>query len=130
MSLILLKKDETPAIYVDVDGTIVFWPDPSPGRAMMPGDPRIGGPRINQPMVDALKRFYVPGKTCLVIWSRGGAVHAKKMAEFCGLSADAYLPKPRLVVDDKPVTVTLGQRKGFDVIEPDEPEKVPFFGSR
>jgi hypothetical protein len=123
--MMLLKRDETPTIYADVDGSIVFWPDPSPGRAMMPGDKRTGGPRINQPMVDALKKFYVPGKTCLVIWSRGGAAHAKKMADFCGLTADAYLPKPRICIDDKAQTVTAGHVKGFTVLEPDEPEKVP-----
>lgn len=121
----ILKPDETPTIYVDVDGTIVYWPEPSPGEAPMPGHPRFGEwPEINWPMVDALKKFYQPGKTCLVIWSRAGAAHAKKMAEYCGLSADAYLPKPRLAVDDKPWTVTADDTRGFAVVLPDQPEKI------
>lgn len=124
-----LKYDETPTIYVDVDGTMVFWPGADPGEAPIPWTPELNNwPAINIPLVDALKAWRGKGGRCLVIWSRAGARHARQMAQFCGLSADAYLPKPRMAIDDKPHTVEAGHAKGFEVLAPGEVERIIALG--
>jgi hypothetical protein len=127
---VILKYDETPAVYVDVDGTLVFW-----RGCTDPGDPYTGVegeryPEINQPLVDRLKRFHVPGQTCLVVWSRTGGAHAKRIADLCGLNPDACLPKPRLCIDDKNHSITIFNQRGFDCIDPTfamDLDKIPIF---
>lgn len=127
----ILKPDETPTIYVDVDGTLVFWPGPDPGEAPIPWHPSLAPssrhpwPAINQPLVDRLNAWYRPHSRCLVVWSRAGALHARQVAQYCGLTAHAYLPKPRMAIDDKPRTVQAGDPKGFEVIGPNDFDKVP-----
>lgn len=113
-----LKIGETPAVYVDVDGTLLLWPD-RPGRVPRPGEPGHGKPpTINKALADALRAWHRGGR-CLVLWSRGGKAHCEYAAQLCGLKPDACLPKPRVAIDDKPITVTAGEvKRGFVVVGP------------
>jgi hypothetical protein len=106
-------------IYVDVDGCLLFWPGKR-GRVPRPGEPGHGQPpEINKALADALRewkkqpaRQYVvwgvkqkqvsdTAKT-LVVWTAGGAQHAKDAANLCDIAdiVDAFLPKPDCFVDD------------------------------
>lgn len=115
-----MKPGETPAIYVDVDGTLLIWPG-KPGRVPRKGEAGHGfPPRINYRLVNALQNWHRCGKV-LVLWSRGGVGHCEYAARLCGLAPDACLPKPRIAIDDSPKTITAGEKKrGFVVIGPDE----------
>ncbi len=93
-------------IYVDVDGTLLLWPGGRPGRVPRKGESGFGAPpAINEKLVNALKLWKLAevdqGRT-LVIWSHGGRVHAELAGRLTGLSqyVDAFLPKPRLWIDD------------------------------
>lgn len=116
MSIALSKLS---VIYSDVDGTLVFWPGGKPGRPPRAGEPGHGlPPDINQPLVDALKKWYRPGKNTLVFWSRGGAQHCREIAKLIGIQPDACLPKPYAVIDDAPKTVRFDNRKGYLLLDP------------
>lgn len=107
----------TPVVYVDVDGTLLLWPGKA-GRVPRPGEAGHGElPTLNQPLIDALKRWHRDGKV-LVLWSRGGTEHCRFAAKLCGLDPDACLPKPKLAIDDGPRSVTAGEDRGFVVIGP------------
>lgn len=103
-------------IYVDVDGTLLFWPG-KPGRQPGPGEAGFGElPKINKPLADCLRSWHKKGRT-LVVWSRGGPEHCKLAAKLCGLNPDACLYKPEICIDDHANTVTAGERKGFIVLD-------------
>lgn len=122
----IVEFDNTPTIYCDVDGTLLFWPGEDPGCPPMDADdPLLGqAPVINQPLVDALKAWHAKGNV-LVVWSRAGGAHARKAAEMCGLSPDACLPKPRIAFDDRPRSIEANDRHGFIVLAPNEGFRLP-----
>jgi len=105
-------------IYVDIDGTLLFWPGKSKGTPPKKNEEGYGlKPEVNRPLVAALKAWH-KDKRFLAFWSRGGAEHCRNTAKLCGLSPDACLPKPYACFDDAPRSVTAGDRKGFLVIDP------------
>jgi hypothetical protein len=85
-------------LYVDVDGTLVFWPDPTPGLYQA-GKPYT----INQELVDKLKlwRLRMPNGV-LVVWSGTGKQHAEWAVKTCGIDdiVDVALAKPSAMIDD------------------------------
>ena len=86
-------------VYVDVDGTLLIWPGPRPGRVPRKGELEFGlPPAVNTKLV---KRLRDSGAQ-IIIWSRGGEAHAEYAARFCGLDdiVTACLTKPDLIVDD------------------------------
>ena len=90
------------SIFCDVDGTLLIWSGPHPGRVPRPGEAHHGEPpMVNTPLVESLRLWQEPGRY-LAIWTRGGADKAREAAERCGLVADAYLLKPRLAIDNHP----------------------------
>lgn len=109
----------TDAVYVDVDGTLLFWPTslggPTPqelrnARDKCAGLPHTPGmlPRVNTRLVGELHRWYVTrvskgGSPVIVIWSMGGRQHALMAVTFCDFPAAMHircLPKPDCIVDD------------------------------
>lgn len=108
-----MKLNRYDVLYVDVDGTLLRWPGLKPGRVPRPGEPGHGArPTVNAELVAALKEWHRAGRT-LVVWSHGGAEHARMAANLCGLSPAACLPKPRAAIDDAPDRVAQ-----FDVLRP------------
>ena len=96
----LIVETHRPA-YVDVDGTLVIWPGPKAGRVPRRNHPHCGElPAINHELVNKL----IKQDERIIVWSRGGAKHAKDAAEFCGIMhlVIACLEKPRTVIDDSP----------------------------
>ena len=96
-------------LFVDVDGTLLFWPGDELGDVPRPGQRGHGqAPAVNIELVDALVAWR--GETPLsklFVWSANGAEHARWAARVCGLQdlADGYLDKPQKgdgVIDDKP----------------------------
>ena len=96
-------------LFVDVDGTLLFWPGDKPGDVPAPGEPAYGRePKLNAELVDALMTWRGDNpRSKLFVWSANGADHARWAARFCGLHdrVDGYLDKPQKgdgVIDDKP----------------------------
>lgn len=94
------------SIYVDVDGTLLLWPGGRPGRVPRRTEPGFGeSPAINSALVASLIEWKISevaeGRT-LVVWSHGGRGHAELAGRLTGLTpyVDAFLPKPRLWIDD------------------------------
>lgn len=96
-------------LFVDVDDTLILWP----GRAqVLPTRPVsvADTPPINHELVAKLRAWHdSPNHSAtyhghrlvgrqLVVWSTGGAVHARRAVNLCGLDdiVDVCLPKPRL----------------------------------
>lgn len=77
---------DLPAIYVDVDDTLVR---------------SVGSKRIPMSAIVALVRS-LKGRATLFLWSRGGAAYAREAATELGIADcfEAFLPKPRLLLDD------------------------------
>lgn len=78
------------AVYVDVDDTLVrFF-----------GTKQIPMPRT----LDRLRELRSEGAT-LYLWSTGGSHYARRVASELGITDlfEAFLPKPRLVLDDQPL---------------------------
>lgn len=108
------------SIYVDVDGTLLFWPGKKKGHVPRPGEKEYGkAPEINQPLVNALKNWH-KGNNVLVLWSKGGVEHCEKAASRCDLNPDACLPKPQVAIDDSTKTVTPNERRGFCIMKPSD----------
>lgn len=92
--------DKYESVYVDVDGTLLLWPGRSPGAVPRPAEAGHGEPpAVNEPLVDVVKKWHRDGRTP-VVWSQGGAKHARMAADLCGLAPGACLRKPAAVVDD------------------------------
>lgn len=75
-------------VYIDVDDTLVR---------------SIGPKRIPMPaVVRAVHRLHAQGAT-IYLWSTGGADYAAATARELGIEAcvTAYLPKPRVYIDDQ-----------------------------
>lgn len=91
-----IKKQKS--IYVDVDGTLLIWPEPNPG-VRQPGVE----PEIHWDLVRVLRKWKqeFPEKE-LIIWSANGKKHAQKVTHLCGLQhyVDAFLTKPSMCIDD------------------------------
>lgn len=79
-----------PAIYVDVDDTLVRT---------------IGTKRIPMPGTVALVRSLKDRGASLFLWSRGGAAYARSVAQELKIDHcfEAFLPKPQLLLDDASV---------------------------
>ena len=100
------KLDAFRAVYVDVDLTLINWPD---DRPVLPTDTveamRAAGATVNQPLVDELSSWRVssPDRE-LVVWSANGAAHARAAAKLAGIEdfTEACLTKPQVFVDDNP----------------------------
>lgn len=90
--------DEYDPIYVDVDGTLLIWPEPNPGRRKFGANPIIN--TKVQRFLFEIKR-YNP-KVRVYLWSANGAEHALDAMWGCGLEkvVDDCLTKPRLYIDD------------------------------
>lgn len=76
-------------VYVDVDDTLVRWA----GSKCIP----------RTLVIDKIKLRAAAGDE-LYLWSRAGAEHARRVADFLEI-ADlfvAILPKPDLIIDDEP----------------------------
>lgn len=83
----------TDTIYVDVDSTLLMWPN----------GVDVGAPIINSRLVIELLKWRAgrPGGT-IVVWTTGGKAHAEKAAQLCFPSDTAIVcvAKPDLIVDD------------------------------
>lgn len=86
-------------IYVDVDGTLIFWPQPNPG-AQQPNCV----PKVNHKLVTILREWKALDRhNVLIVWSAGGADHvsyAVKLAEIEDI-VDYKLSKPEVFIDDQ-----------------------------
>ena len=90
------------ALYVDVDGTLVFWPGGKPGRVPRKGEPHHGElPARNVALIAALQAWWRRERQ-LVVWTAGGQRHAKWAVDYCGIASitTAALAKPSIIVDD------------------------------
>lgn len=92
--MVKIGRGETNHLYVDVDGTLLIWPT-------VAGSPRSGEtPKVNEALVDCIKRWLKVSKGRLVIWSMGGPEHAELAATLCGFDTCICIAKPDLVIDD------------------------------
>ncbi len=102
-------------IYVDVDGTLVFWPGNRPGRYPRKGESGYGeDPAINAKLVERLNA----SDADIVIWSRSGKAHAEWAAKYCNINAIACLSKPNLMVDDSMKWIDANHSKGVQFVGP------------
>ncbi len=114
-------------VYVDVDGTLVFWPGNRPGRYPRKGESGHGeDPAINTKLVERLKA----SDADIVIWSRGGKTHAEWAAKFCDIDAVACLSKPDLMVDDGRRWMDTSHSKGMQLVGPHDELKSRRFTMR
>lgn len=112
-----MTLDRHNVVYVDVDGTLLFWPT-KPGRVPRSGETGFGRPpELNAPLVEQLRRWH-HGNRFLAFWSRGGRKHCEMAARLTGLKPDACLPKPEVAIDDGPRSITAGNPKGFEILPP------------
>ena len=90
------------SVFVDVDGCLLIWPGKKRGRIPRKGEPGYGeSPTPNLQVIEMIKKHKAKGRY-IVVWSRGGARHARMAVEHCGLGdvVDLCLAKPRTVIDD------------------------------
>ena len=83
---------------MDVDGTLLIWPEPTPGV-------RKGGvePVFNSNLITILIQWKQVFKNReLVVWSANGSDYARKACVACGLTGfvDACISKPHVFIDD------------------------------
>ena len=99
-------------IYVDVDGTLLIWPEPDPGVYYV-GQENTQEPKINEKVVDQIKLFHEGGWE-IVVWSANGREHAQWAVDFCGIGPYiiAVLKKPLIFIDDS--YVWLGTRTYYN----------------
>lgn len=92
------RLDVARVVYVDVDGTLLIWPEPTPGV-------RKGGvePAFNSNLISVLIHWKQTFKNReLVVWSANGSDYARKACVGCGLTGfvDACISKPHVFIDD------------------------------
>jgi len=97
------RHNET--LYVDVDGTLLIWPQPDPSRP--PPAPLIPYDRaeIDHEVVRALRRWKAANPDGqLIVWSMRGRKHAERAVGVCDLAdvVDLVLAKPGTMIDDAP----------------------------
>lgn len=82
--------------YFDIDGTLLLWPDPTPG-ANQPGATAV----LNQPVIDALKAHSGNGEY-IVIWSANPMSIEYLKTHHPGVAriADTIIIKPHTLYDD------------------------------
>lgn len=112
-----IGRGETNSLFVDVDGTLLMWPEP--GRPGGPtADQRLqlatqlligilqwpGMPTINRRLVHEIKEWHRASGGTLVIWSMNGAAHATGARDLCEFGKEGVLciAKPDLAIDDNP----------------------------
>lgn len=89
--------DKNP-LYVDVDGTLLIWPEPGFGYHQ---EGTIA--TINHDLVDVIKHYRKERPLFQVIcWSANGEVYARRMLDEYGLTClfDHILSKPGCLIDD------------------------------
>ena len=99
--------------YVDVDLTLILWPDMKPVICKTLAELKASGAVLNAPLAEALRLWWLDeimnpagaGKNAareLVIWSAHGAAHARAAAKWACLDemAMACLTKPQVLIDD------------------------------
>jgi len=75
------------AVFSDVDGTLERR--------------TLGIKRSPEPMIAMIRRLHEQGAP-MIIWSTGGADHARDAAEKAGIASlcAGFLPKPNILIDD------------------------------
>jgi len=80
-----MKPRDTRTIFVDVDGTLLFWPGKNPGGPPRNGEEGYGKePEVNVGLVEHIREKIKEGVT-VVVWITGGPEHAKMAVRLCGL---------------------------------------------
>ena len=98
------KLDAYRVVFVDVDLTLINWPNDKP-ILDPPGGMLAFGVTVNLGLVKALKEWREAAfERELVVWSAGGAAHARAAVALAGMGdfVDAVVPKPHAFVDDNP----------------------------
>ena len=90
-------------LYVDVDETLVFWPNPNL--------PHVGNYRVNDDLVSVLKEGIKSGDYDVTIWSAGGSSWAEEINSTlffgCNLPSSGkhqlyqHIPANSYAVDDR-----------------------------
>lgn len=86
---------------VDIDGTLTH--DPMQ---------RWGTPRTN--MIKKIKKLIAGGHE-IILWSAGGKQYAKDFSKRYKINAIACIPKPDIMIDDKPTLRSCG----IPILSPD-----------
>ena len=97
--------EEFRVIYVDVDLTLILWPNVKPVICRTLKSLKASGAVLNEPLAEALRHWWLDGgleERELVIWSANGAEHAHSAAQWGQLEAmaTACLTKPQAFIDD------------------------------
>lgn len=85
-------------LYVDVDGTILFWPAPNQGHHQSGTEPVV-----NEDLMIVLKHYKQSRPNSkLIAWSANGEEYARRWLTYCGIVDvfDLVLGKPQGFVDD------------------------------
>ena len=87
-----MSEKDRPTAFVDVDNTLLLWPGPVGG----------GYPKINWPLVDALRTWKTQTKGVVYLWSFGGATHCRAAVIFAKIHdlVDGCVGKPSCIIDD------------------------------
>jgi len=83
-------------LYVDVDGTLLKWPGPTPGLR------NDGTPEINKDLIKQLRKWKERTNGYIIVWSGNGKTHADWAVDFMGIEdlPDFVLGKPNIFIDD------------------------------
>lgn len=83
-------------IFIDVDGTLVFWPGKDPGVKTS-----TTTPEINTKLIEKIIEWKKQGND-IIVWSAAGKVHAKWVVGYVGIEkyVDYISAKPNIYVDD------------------------------
>ena len=95
--------DQFRVVYVDVDLTLILWPDVKPVICRTLKALKDSGAVLNEPLAQALRVWWLAQEEReLVIWSANGADHARSAAAWAKVDvmATACLTKPHAFVDD------------------------------
>lgn len=113
----MIKLDNIPTSYWDIDDTLVFWhndvnDDPKDYDTIINVNGFDNHVKIHWKHVNQLKRFKMRGYN-VVVWSKAGSDWAERVIKTLELDkyVDIILPKPLFYFDDQDSANWMGERR-------------------